>query len=24
MEAGEWFYLKDYHIKTFYLVVINQ
>ena len=24
MEAGEWFYLKDFHIKTFYLVVINQ
>ena len=24
MEAGEWFYLKEYHIKISYLLVINQ
>jgi hypothetical protein len=24
MEAGEWYYLKEFHIKTFYLLVINQ
>jgi hypothetical protein len=23
MEAGEWYYLKEYHIKISYLLVIN-
>jgi hypothetical protein len=24
MEASEWYYLKEYLIRTFYLQVINQ
>jgi hypothetical protein len=24
MEAGEWYYLKEYHIRIFYLQAINQ
>jgi hypothetical protein len=24
MEAGEWYYLKEFHTKTFYQLVISQ